>query len=152
MCTSTVTSPGVLKSVVDFFVGSNPAEGPSYESCLPETCSAYCCLADSTLTSLQEMIVSGTVTLQQIKNLSSTSKKLQVERLCAVNQEKYSLEVIRSSLVQRTAEYTAFREYKNMLAVICHDVESVKLQVEGAYYFMQVVHTNRGSPANFICM
>ncbi len=117
-----------------FIMGSETATtGPSCESCLSAECNAYCSLADRALVSLQESIVNGTVTFQQMKSLSCASRRLQVERLCAVNEEFSSLEVMKCSLTQRTAEHAAFMLHRTTLALMCQDIEAAKLQVEGSF-------------------
>ena len=130
----TESSPGMLGRVVQFIVGSETVSESGSKSCLPEKCNEYCRLADRALVDMQERIVSGTVTFQLMKSLSCASKRLQVERLCAANEECYSLDAIKCSLQQRSAEHAGFVSHRTSLALICQDIETAKLKIKGSFH------------------
>lgn len=97
------------------------------QSCLPEKCDLMCSLANNTLMNVTQSIADGDVTVQEMESINT--KERQMENLCAIIQECFSINKIVPLLKRRITEYGSFKMYQNGLSLFCDEISG--LTVEG---------------------
>ncbi len=100
----------------------------SAHSCLTETCSLMCSLADSRFMLMKQEIFDGSVTFRGMKFI--LEKQAEVERLCAAN-DVYELGEVQVMLNRRKVECAAFHDYKARLDSFCSKLVLSKVQIPG---------------------